>query len=97
MAIIHWRHLWHGAQAGYFTFNWDAIRHDSYVAVTVAEGRTSSLVPDRFIGDAWPEVFSIAPFDGGVTFLILWQNAWPSLDIWTDITVFDPTDPQGAN
>ena len=38
MAIIHWRHLWHGAYAGYFTFYWDAIRHDSYVAVTVAEG-----------------------------------------------------------
>jgi hypothetical protein len=97
MAILHWRHLWRGTGAGYYTFNWPAIQHDSYVAVTVAEGRISDLVPDRFIGDAWPQVLSVAPFDGGVTFLILWQTAWPTLDIWTDITVFDPNDPSGTN
>jgi hypothetical protein len=97
MAIQHWRHLWRDAGAGYFTFNWPAIRHDSYVLVTAAEGRISDLIPDRFIGDAWPEVFSIAPFDGGVTFMILWQVAWPTLNIWTDITIFDPSDPASTN
>ena len=65
--------------------------------MTVAEGRISGMVPDRFIGDAWPQVLSVAPHDGGVTFLILWQTAWPTLDIWTDITVFDPQDPAGTN
>jgi hypothetical protein len=97
MAIVHWRHLWQNVGPGTFNFNWDAIQHDSYVAVTVAEARTSPLVPDRFIGDAWPYVLSIAPHDGGVTFMVLWQSAFPTLNIWTDITVFDPTDPSGTN
>ena len=97
MAILHWRHLWRNAGAGYFTFSWPNIRHDSYVVVTVAEARISDLVPDRFIGDAWPEVDSIAPFDGGVTFLILWQSGFPRLNIWTDITIFDRNDPSGTN
>jgi hypothetical protein len=97
MAILHWRHLWRGAGAGYYTFSWPAIQHDSFVTVSVSEGHISDLVPDRFIGDAWPQVLSVAPFDGGVTFLILWQTAWPTLDIWTDITVFDPSDPAGTN
>ena len=97
MAIQHWRILWRGVGPGYYTANWSAIRHDSYVVVTVAEGRISDLVPDRFIGDAWPQVLSIAPFDGGVTFLILWQVAWPTLDIWTDISIFDPGDPASTS
>jgi hypothetical protein len=97
MAIVHWRHLWQNASWGEFNFQWDAIQHDSFVAITVAEAHTSALVPDRFIGDAWPYVLSIAPHDGGVTFMILWQTAFPTLNIWTDITVFDPTDPSGTN
>jgi hypothetical protein len=97
MAAVHWRHLWKGVGGGTFNFTWPAIRHDSFVVVTVAEGRVSDLVPDRFIGDAWMYVRNVAPYDGGVGFVILWQPAFPTLDIWTDITVFDPQDPSGAN
>ena len=97
MAIVHFRHLWQGANPGYYTVNWDAIRHDSYVLVTAAEGRTSDLVPDRFIGDAWIQVWSIAPFDGGVRFFLDWQVAFKNLNIWTDITIFDPGDPSGTS
>jgi hypothetical protein len=97
VAIQHWRHLWRNAGAGLFTFGWDAIRHDSYVLVTAAEGSISDVVPSRFVGDAWFEVDSIAPFDGGVSFMVLWQVAYPRLNVWTDITIFDPNDPHGTN
>jgi len=97
MAILHWRHLWRGANPGQFTFSWSDIHHDSFVVVTASEGRTSDLVPDRFIGDAWIEVDSVTPFDGGVAFMLLWQSAFRNLNVWTDITVFDPRDPSGTN
>jgi hypothetical protein len=97
MAPVHWRHLWTGANSGYYTFWWPAIRHDSFVVVTAAEGRTSDLVPDRFVGAAWIEVYSVAPFDGGVAFVLLWAAAYPNLDVWTDITIFDPSDASGTN
>jgi hypothetical protein len=93
MAASHYRHLWQGINPGYFKVNWSAIRHDSVVLVTAAEGRTSDLVPDRFIGAAWIEVWSIAPFDGGVNFFLNWQSAFKNLNVWTDVTVFDPGDP----
>lgn len=97
MAAQHWRHLWPNANWGMYTFFWDAIHHDSFVVITAAEGRTSDLVPDRFIGDAWVDVQSIAPFDGGVRWMMFWQTGYPNLNIWTDITVFDPQDPSGTN
>jgi len=105
MAIQHYRHLWRGAQYGLFTFWWPAIRHNSYVVVTVAEARVSALVPDRFIDQRyWPQVVSVAPMDGRVQFTVSYSlQGWaalagpPTLDLWTDITVFDPNDPSGTN
>ena len=97
MPALHWRHLWRGANPGFFTFSWPDVHHDSFVVITAAEGRTSDLVPDRFIGDAWIEVDSVAPFDGGVNFMLLWQASFSGLDVWTDITIFDPQDPSGTN
>ena len=66
MAPVHWRHLWTGANSGYYTFWWPAIRHDSFVVVTAAEGRTSDLVPDRFAAEerievGWERIWSIEP------------------------------------
>jgi hypothetical protein len=97
MAALHWRHLWQNAGAGSFNFQWPDIHQDSYVVVTVSEARVGPIVPDRFIGDAWPYVLSIAPHEGGVQFMVLWQGAYGRLNIWTDITVFDPNDPHGTN
>jgi hypothetical protein len=104
MAIQHYRHLWRGVTEGFFTFWWRAIRHDSYVVVTVAEARVSALVPDRFIEQhTWPQVVSVAPMDGRLQFTVLYTGlglsfgSISSLDLWTDITVFDPNDPSGTN
>jgi hypothetical protein len=97
MAALHWRHLWKAVNPGLFTFSWPDVRHDSFVVVTAAEARVGRQVPDRFIGDAWMEVLSVAPFDGGVQFMVLWQVGYSDLDIWTDITIFDPQDPSGTN
>jgi hypothetical protein len=60
---------------------WSVIRHKSYVLVAVSEGRegvdgdTQRVVgtsdsPKRFIGKALMTVHSIAPFDGGVDFVV---------------------------
>ena len=96
MSAQHYRHLWNSVYGGDFTFWWGAIQHDSYVVVTVAEAATSPQVPAKFIGAAKMTVKSIAPQDGYVWFNI--DTAWGSpLNIWTDITVFDPTDPSGYN
>jgi hypothetical protein len=98
MAIQHYRHLWRGVQYGVYTFWWRAIRHDSYVVVTIASARVSALVPDRFIDETnWPYVLSIAPMDGRVQFTVVFGWSNPTLDVWTDITVFDPNDPSGTN
>jgi hypothetical protein len=40
---------------------------------------------------------NIAPQDGFVAFTLHWLGDFPYLDVWTDITVFDPSDPQGTN
>jgi hypothetical protein len=100
MAILHWRHLWNNApRLAVLTANWPGvIRHDSYVIITAAEARTSSLIPDKFIGAAKPIVVgNIAPFDGGVNFILWWYGDFPYLNIWTDFTVFDPSDPSSTN
>jgi len=58
----------------------------------------SATVPDRFIGDAKPIVVgNIAAHYGFVEFTLWWYGDFPFLNIWTDITVFDPNDPSGAN
>jgi hypothetical protein len=95
----HWRHLWAGlARGGTNTFWWPAIHHDSYVVITAAEARTSPLVPDRFVGAAVDmRVTNTAPQDGFVAFQVWWYGDFPYLNIWTDITVFDPADPHGTN
>jgi hypothetical protein len=99
MAIQHWRHLWRGApRLAPYTFSWPIIRNNSFVVITAAEARLSATVPDRFIGDAKPIVVgNIAAHDGFVEFTLWWYGDYPYLNIWTDITVFDPNDPSGAN
>jgi hypothetical protein len=99
MTIQHWRHLWlETPRLGRYTFSWDIIRNDSYVVITAAEGRISAQVPDRFIGEAKPIVVgNIAAHDGFVEFTLWWYGNFPYLNIWTDISVFDPRDPSGAN
>ncbi len=93
MAILHWRHLWRNTGNGTFTIFWPDIKHDSYVLVTAAEARVSELVPDRFVGEADIEVTNIVPQDGLLQFVMGWKLRVYSLNIWTDITVFDPNDP----
>ena len=95
----HWRHLWRGApRLANYTAWWDIILHDSFVVITAAEANLSASVPGRFIGDARPVIAgSIAPQDGFVLFTLWWYGDFPYLDIWTDITVFDRTDPSGTN
>lgn len=99
MAIQHWRHLWANApRLASYTFWWPIIRKDSYVVVTAAEARISGDPPERFIGDAKPIVTgNVAAQEGYVEFTLWWQGDFPYLNIWTDITVFDPSDPSGMN
>jgi hypothetical protein len=77
------------------TFNDNGISHQSVVMVSASEGDAadSSQSPRRFIGDANVSVHNIAPFDGGVTFVITvdWNEPLP---VWADIVVFDQF-PQG--
>ena len=99
MAIEHWRHLWIRApRLARYTFSWDIIRRNSFVVVTAAEGRISAQSPERFMGAAKPIIVgNIAAQDGFVEFTLHWVGDFPYLDIWTDITVFDPNDPSGQN
>ena len=64
--------------------------------------------PQRFVGSAHFQVSSVAPFDGGVSFWVIigdaqavltgYFNWWiDPLNLWTDITVFNPGDPAGNN
>jgi len=54
----------------------------------------------RFIGSArHMQAANISPFQGGVRFTVYWAGIQPGeegsfafLNVWTDITVFDPTD-----
>ncbi len=97
---VHFRHLWRNApQNATFNFNAPAINRRSVVVITAAEarllGRPGFTGPDRFIGAAVRmHVTNIAPHDnvGGVTFMIFWDGNFPNLNVWTDITVFDPAD-----
>jgi hypothetical protein len=99
MPPVHWRHLWMNApRLANYTAWWPAISHDSSVVITAAEADLSAQVPGRFIGDARPIVVgSIAPQDGYVWFTMWWWGDFPYLNIWTDITVFDPGDPSATN
>ena len=109
MSIQHWRHLWNPAiqfERGYewfglpcrYEFYWDIIRHDSFVLITAAEAGIGPQVPTRFMGLARPIIVgNIAAHDGFVEFCMAWNGSYSPFPIWTDITVFDPNDPSGAN
>jgi hypothetical protein len=88
------------------TVNWSIIDSRSYVVVTLAEAaireeQTPSFVApvERFIGAARHMLAAnISPFNGGVRFGVHWDDLmkkgdYPYLNIWADITVFDPADP----
>jgi hypothetical protein len=72
------------------TFSSRAINHQSVVLVSASEGDegNSTASPKRFVGAANVHVENIAPFDGGVAFIIsiLWNDPLP---IWADIYVAD--------
>ena len=109
----HYRHFWGPRRTQTLNFQWDIITKSSFVLVTACEGRggdNGSNPPNRFIGLAKFTVGSVAPHDGGVTFLVniglynymrgegLGYHPWPdALELWTDITVFDATDFSGPN
>jgi hypothetical protein len=110
----HYRHYWGPQFSNRFNFQWNIIRHTSFVAITASEGGgyEVSPAPQRFVGSALFQVCSIAPHEGGVTFSVMIVDPtaivsgegyravalWPSaLRLWTDITVFDASDPWGQN
>src|ERR1700722_5770201 len=95
----HWRHLWLNVpRLADYTFWWPIIQQDSYIMIAAAEADLTAQTPGRFIGDARPIVTgSIAPQAGYVLFPLWWYGDFPYLNIWTDITVFDPSDPSGTN
>src|SRR5258708_155662 len=78
----HFRHFWGPQKTARFNFQWDAIRHDSFVVITASEGspRQEGLffdpsAPERFVGSAHFQVSSVAPHDGGVTFWVIIGDA----------------------
>jgi hypothetical protein len=104
------RHFWGPQVSGRFNFNWDIIKHDSIVVITASEGPGYDVqpAPQKFVGDAVCAVASVAPHDGGVTFavLIVFDPGRPGdrvaafvhpINLWTDITVFDPSEFEGQN
>lgn len=90
----YWRNLQGRCQ---LNFNWDAIEHDSVVAITAAEFGPNNQDPShspRFVGDATITVENVSPhgppFDPnhGVTFVV--NVDWPApLNVVTDITLLD--------
>jgi hypothetical protein len=106
------RHFWGQQDSGTFYFWWPIIQHNSVVVVTASEGQASDVAPapQRFIGSALFTVGGVAPFDGGVSFFVgiglttrFPTNAtedfsWGGLlNLWTDITVFEPSELVGTN
>jgi len=84
-----------GPRLGIYNVKWDIIKHDSYVIINIAEAAVSSIVPDKFIGDAKPMVVgNICPHDGYVEFTVWRWGDFPYLDFWTDILVFNSYDPR---
>jgi len=89
---VYWGR-WHGRLN--CTLTTDTIRNESVVLVATSEGDegNSSASPGRFVGSAKYTVGNIAPFDGGVRFVVTidWDDPIP---FWTDIVVLDEF-PQG--
>jgi hypothetical protein len=73
------------------TFNYSGgINNQSVVLVTASEGDEANTTesPQRFIGDADFTVTSIAPFNGGVRFVV--QIGWDEpIPFWSDIVIMD--------
>ncbi|HKU63269.1 MAG TPA: hypothetical protein VJQ44_18860, partial [Gemmatimonadales bacterium] len=104
---LHYRVLWRdAARHGIYTLHWDAIKSTSYVVITAAEAQLPeeprfTMPVWKFIGDArFMQATNVAPFDGGVQWSLHWfdlvdEGAFPYLNVWTDITVFDAGDPAG--
>ena len=69
----HYRHFWGPQQSNVFNFQWDIIKHDSFVVITASEGPGYDVgpAPQRFVGKAFFEVHSVSPHDGGVTFWVV--------------------------
>lgn len=92
---IHAFFFWSFHQ-GETTFNlaWDQIQHNSIVVITASEGQPpiSTAQPQLFVGDSRFTVNNIAPQDGHVTFRVTIEWDQP-LNLWTTLTVFDPSDP----
>jgi hypothetical protein len=89
---IYWGR-WRGRVS--FTFNSGAINHQSVVIVTASEGDegNSTASPQRFVGAADIRVANVAPFDGGVVFVV--EIDWDQpISIWTDIYIASEF-PQG--
>ncbi len=95
----HWRHLWLNVPPARRLHLLVANHSErSYIVITAAEADLTAQSPGRFIGEARPIVAgSIAPQAGYVWFTLWWYGDFPYLSIWTDITVFDPSDPSGTN
>lgn len=77
------------------TFNSSAINNQSVVVVTASEGDEGNTTssPQRFVGAADFTVTSVAPFGGGVRFVV--QVGWRSpIPLWTDIVIM-PGVPRG--
>jgi len=106
MSAQHYRYLYTNVPLGRFHFGWDAIRHDSFVYISACQERSSSPDPrpQRWLGDSVIHVASINPQDGGVEFVLAWAAyggfgvtiTYP-INVWVDITVFDPKDPWGQS
>jgi hypothetical protein len=77
-----------------YTLNSRAINHQSVVLVAASEGDEgdSTASPQRFVGAADIRVANVAPFDGGVVFVVEidWDEPIP---IWTDVFIADEFPP----
>jgi hypothetical protein len=106
----HYRHFYGPQNSGDFNFQWDIIRHDSFVVITASEGHGYDVAPapQRIIQDFFFQVWNVAPHDGGVAFRVLiLEREWlrnegfafvdVTENLWIDITVFDASDPAGQN
>ncbi len=73
-----------------FTFTSPFITKQSIVLVSASEGdeAITTASPQRFVGEADIWVGNIAPFDGGVVFVVAidWDEPLP---LWTDIVILD--------
>jgi hypothetical protein len=80
---------------GRYTFHSRYINHQSVILITASEGDegNSTASPQRFVGAANFRVENIAPFDGGVVFVVTidWDHPLP---LWTEVVMQDRY-PQG--